>query len=61
MCAVSPMRISCGHELTLPLADDGSMDAKAREAALQTIKKISNVHVILISFKAGSTGRLDFF
>lgn len=55
------MRISCGHELTLPLADDGSMDAKAREAALQTIKKISNVHVILISFKAGSTGRLHFF
>ncbi|KAF5384216.1 hypothetical protein D9615_003378 [Tricholomella constricta] len=35
---------------------DGSMDAKAREAALQVIKKIKNVRVILISFKAGSTG-----
>ncbi|RDB17334.1 hypothetical protein Hypma_001783 [Hypsizygus marmoreus] len=35
---------------------DGSMDAKAREAALEVIKKIRSVHVILISFKAGSTG-----
>ncbi|KAG6865601.1 hypothetical protein C0991_001025 [Blastosporella zonata] len=37
-------------------SDDGSMDAKAREKALEVIKKISNVRVILISFKAGSTG-----
>ncbi|KAF8062181.1 SNF2 family DNA-dependent ATPase [Lyophyllum atratum] len=35
---------------------DGSMDAKAREASLEIIKKIKNVRVILISFKAGSTG-----
>ncbi|KAG6815677.1 hypothetical protein H0H87_012343 [Tephrocybe sp. NHM501043] len=35
---------------------DGSMDAKTREKALETIKNVSNVRVILISFKAGSTG-----
>ncbi|KAG6811355.1 hypothetical protein H0H92_007820 [Tricholoma furcatifolium] len=35
---------------------DGKMDAKAREAALQTLKTVKSVQVILISFKAGSTG-----
>ncbi|KAG6919121.1 hypothetical protein DXG01_008928 [Tephrocybe rancida] len=35
---------------------DGSMDAKAREEALRVIKTVSSVRVILISFKAGSTG-----
>ncbi|KAG6890238.1 hypothetical protein C0992_002766 [Termitomyces sp. T32_za158] len=35
---------------------DGSMDAKAREDSLHVIKTVQSVRVILISFKAGSTG-----
>ncbi|KAG6884090.1 hypothetical protein C0993_001491 [Termitomyces sp. T159_Od127] len=35
---------------------DGSMDAKTREESLQVIKTVQSVRVILISFKAGSTG-----
>ena len=36
--------------------DDGSMKPQDRDAALAKIKKSVNVKVILISFKAGSTG-----
>ncbi|CAK5280366.1 unnamed protein product [Mycena citricolor] len=36
--------------------DDGSMKPVDREAALEKIKKSESVKVILISFKAGSTG-----
>ena len=36
--------------------DDGSMNPKDREAALAKIKSSSTTRVILISFKAGSTG-----
>ena len=36
--------------------DDGSMRKDAREAALNKIKSSSATRVILISFKAGSTG-----
>lgn len=38
------------------LADDGSMPQPKREEALQMIKGSGSVRVILISFKAGSTG-----
>lgn len=38
------------------LTDDGSMIPKDREAALEKIKTSSTTRVILISFKAGSTG-----
>jgi SNF2 family DNA or RNA helicase len=37
-------------------ADDGSMKPVDREAALAKIKTSKNTKVILISFKAGSTG-----
>jgi SNF2 family DNA or RNA helicase len=37
--------------------DDGSMSADARENTLQRIKSSKSIHVILISFKAGSTGK----
>ena len=37
--------------------DDGSMNAKDREVALTHIKTSTTTKVILISFKAGSTGR----
>ena len=36
--------------------DDGSMSPKDREASLAKIKSSSTTRVILISFKAGSTG-----
>ena len=36
--------------------DDGSMNPKDREASLAKIKSSSTTRVILISFKAGSTG-----
>ncbi|KAG6820007.1 hypothetical protein H0H93_006553 [Arthromyces matolae] len=35
---------------------DGSMDSQAREESLQIIRTVKTVRVILISFKAGSTG-----
>ncbi|TFK29502.1 hypothetical protein FA15DRAFT_610100 [Coprinopsis marcescibilis] len=35
---------------------DGSMQAKDREAALETIKNSKTIRVILLSFKAGNTG-----
>ena len=38
------------------LTDDGSMHAKDREVTLNKIKTSSSIRVILISFKAGSTG-----
>jgi len=38
------------------LLDDGSMMAKDREASLEQIKTSPSTKVILISFKAGSTG-----
>ncbi len=38
------------------LVDDGSMKPADREAALTKIKEDSKMRVILISFKAGSTG-----
>jgi SNF2 family DNA or RNA helicase len=37
-------------------ADDGSMNTTEREFSLSKIKKSLQTHVILISFKAGSTG-----
>ena len=39
------------------LPDDGSMTPKDREASLSKIRTSSSTRVILISFKAGSTGR----
>jgi len=36
--------------------DDGSMNSQDREKSLEAIKKDDRVKVILISFKAGSTG-----
>ena len=41
-------------------ADDGSMRNDKRQEALATIKKSTRVRVILISFKAGSTGTFSF-
>ena len=38
--------------------DDGSMNKVERERALDRIKNKSSIKVILISFKAGSTGKL---
>lgn len=38
------------------MLDDGSMSPAVREAALAKIKSDPGVRVILISFKAGSTG-----
>ena len=38
------------------MVDDGSMRNDKRQEALETIKTSSSVRVILISFKAGSTG-----
>ena len=43
--------------LMVPVKDDGSMSKDQREAALTTIRTSGSVRVILISFKAGSTGR----
>lgn len=40
-------------------ADDGSMTKDHREASLERIRTSKNVRVILISFKAGSTGELE--
>jgi SNF2 family DNA or RNA helicase len=40
--------------------DDGSMNPKDREASLEKIKTSKTTRVILISFKAGSTGVLMF-
>ena len=37
--------------------DDGSMTQKDREASLNKIRTSQSTRVILISFKAGSTGR----
>lgn len=37
--------------------DDGSMRNDKRQEALETIKTSKSVRVILISFKAGSTGQ----
>lgn len=39
------------------MLDDGSMSSAVREAALAKIKSDPGVQVILISFKAGSTGQ----
>lgn len=39
-----------------PFADDGSMTNDKRQVALEAIKNDPRVAVILISFKAGSTG-----
>ena len=43
------------HSDTGP-TDDGSMRADKREQALEAIRSKSQIKVILISFKAGSTG-----
>ena len=40
----------------MAVIDDGSMNKVDREKALETIKNKANIRVILISFKAGSTG-----
>ena len=42
--------------VTNHLIDDGSMRKEQREASLEKIRNDSNTKVILISFKAGSTG-----
>jgi hypothetical protein len=38
--------------------DDGSMSKDKREASLEKIRNSKSTRVILISFKAGSTGKL---
>lgn len=42
----------------MDVPDDGSMTPVDREAALAKIRNSDDVKVILISFKAGSTGAL---
>ena len=42
--------------MCVAVIDDGSMNKVDREKALETIKNKANIRVILISFKAGSTG-----
>ena len=39
-------------------SDDGSMSREKREISLEKIKTVRSIKVILISFKAGSTGAL---
>ena len=41
--------------------DDGSMNPRDREASLNKIKTSASTRVILISFKAGSTGKQGLF
>jgi hypothetical protein len=41
------------------ITDDGSMKKDDREKALTKIRESSTTRVILISFKAGSTGTLS--
>ena len=48
------------HDLALLLIvskDDGSMNKVKRDEALQIIRTSKTTRVILISFKAGSTGK----
>ena len=40
----------------MDIPDDGSMSKDHREASLEKIRSSKTVRVILISFKAGSTG-----
>lgn len=47
-------RTPCARPADIP--DDGSMRNDKRQESLETIKTSSTVRVILISFKAGSTG-----
>jgi len=57
MFDVSPLCIKFKYdELTL-WTDDGSMTADTREYNLQRIKSSKSTRLILISFKAGSTGK----
>lgn len=41
------------------IVDDGSMRNEKRQEALETIKTSPSIRVILVSFKAGSTGKSD--
>lgn len=38
------------------MVDDGTMNAKQREASLEKIRESKSTRVILISFKAGGAG-----
>ena len=60
MSAVGPARV---HSWTSSLyaPDDGSMRNEKRQESLDTIKLSPQVRVILISFKAGSTGTCDIY
>ena len=46
-----------GHADARICIDDGSMSKDKREASLEKIRSSKNTRVILISFKAGSTGK----
>ena len=46
------------HWIKLLSADDGSMNKVARDEAIEKITNSKSTKVILISFKAGSTGML---
>lgn len=50
---------SC-QQLPLIDADDGSMPNDKRQESLETIRSSTTIRVILISFKAGSTGKFLF-
>ena len=53
-----PTRTSIGARSLMSdhWSDDGTMSKDKREASLEQIKKNKRIKVILISFKAGSTG-----
>lgn len=51
---ISPMFAS--HLLNIAIVDDGSMSKEDREASLKKIKDVPKYKVILVSFRAGSTG-----
>jgi hypothetical protein len=57
MSDVCPPFLSEDRIWLITCIDDGSMTADAREYTLQRIKSSKTTRVILISFKAGSTGK----
>ena len=58
LCDVSSLVYRLPHVTDdLPREDDGSMSKDKREVSLEQIKNNKRIRVILISFKAGSTGK----
>ena len=57
MFDVSSGELSLSPRLTRSV-DDGSMSRDKREASIQKLNTSTSVRVALISFKAGSTGKL---